>query len=99
MRFGFFIVFASITSSVCAQNPAVMVATNPERASGFKGLTDCQKNIAATRERDAMVRNGKPNTGQGTVFNRTHGNITRCEMVEGEAMVVVYPRGHGALAQ
>ncbi len=96
MRFMIFAALASIATSVSAQGPNVFVATNPERASGFKDLADCQRNIAATRQRDAKVRKGKHHGGQGSIFNRTHGNITRCEMIEGEALVVVYPRVQGS---
>ncbi len=98
MHFMILALLASVATSVSAQGPAVFVATTAERASGFKDLADCQRNIAATPQRDAKVQSGKHDGGHGSVFNRAHGNVTRCEMVEGEAMVVVYPRGHGASA-
>ena len=96
MRLTLFIALASIATSGSAQGPSVVVATNAERASGFKDLADCQRNVAATRQRDAKVRSGKHDGGKGSVFNRTHGNLTRCEVIEGEALVVVYPRVHGS---
>ncbi len=92
----FFAMLASVATSVSAQGPTVFVATAAERTSGFKDLADCQRTIAATPQRDAKVQSGKHDGGHGSVFNRTQGNITRCEMIEGEALVVVYPRVHGS---
>ena len=65
-----------------------MVATNAEQASGFVDLADCQKAIgggpvkAGSNERAAQA---------GSAFNRAAGNLTRCELVKGEILVVVYP--------
>ena len=78
-------------SANAAASPPV-AATSAERASGFRDLADCQGTL-----------DGAPGSGQadadkttraaGTLFNRAHGNISRCEMVEGEALIVVYPAG------
>lgn len=57
------------------------VATSPERASGFSSLAECDRALTG---RDGVL---------GTQFNRAAGNTSRCELVFGEAVVVVYPKG------
>ena len=38
-------------------------------------------------------RSARHQQARGTVFNRAAGNTTRCEMVDGEPMIVVIPKG------
>ena len=59
----------------------LFVATSAERASGFSSLAECE---------EALIG---PDGVPGTRFNRAAGNTSRCEMVSGEAVVVVYPKG------
>ena len=66
--------------------PPLFVATSAERASGFSSLAEC--------EQASIGPDGVP----GTRFNRAAGNVSRCEMVSGEAVVVVYPKGLGKAA-
>lgn len=67
-----------------AQRLPLFVAVNSERASGFRSLAQCENALTG--------RDG----ARGTRFNRAAGNISRCEMVAGEAVIVVYPKGLGA---
>jgi len=66
---------------------APIQATLGERSSGFSDLAECRAAL------------GGDQAPRGSVFNRAHGNISRCEMIEGEARIVVIPRGHGAKTQ
>ena len=77
----------AVSAPGTAQRPAIFVATSAEKASGFASLAECERAIGDAR------RAGP----RGTAFNRNAGNTTRCEMVEGEPLVVVYPRGYEAM--
>ncbi|MDQ3078903.1 MAG: hypothetical protein M3R03_02765 [Pseudomonadota bacterium] len=61
----------------------LFVATSAERDSGFSNLAECEKVLFG------------PDGVPGTRFNRAAGNTSRCELVSGEAVVVVYPKGLG----
>ena len=61
--------------------PSLFVATNAEKASGFSSLAECEK---------ALIGAGGV---RGSRFNHAAGNTSRCELVSGEALVVVYPKG------
>ena len=67
-----------------ASAPAVFVLTSAEKASGFQSLAECEQ---------ALGTAGKQGL-RGSRFNRTAGNVSRCEVVDGEPLIVVYPRGH-----
>lgn len=73
-----------------AQGAAIFVATSAEKASGFKSLAECEQAIG--KSGDAGHADAR-----GTVFNRNAGNTTRCEIVAGEPLVVVYPKGYEAM--
>jgi hypothetical protein len=78
-----------------ARDAGVFVAVNAEKASGFKSLGECE----AALGRDKQDRRADKKSGpRGSVFNRKAGNRTRCEMVEGEPLVVVYPKGYEVLS-
>lgn len=80
-------VLAPLATSVSATPTRIFVATNPEMASGFKDLAECQKSIGVSPGVAKATDAGR----QGTAFNRAHGNTSRCEIINGEALVVVYP--------
>ena len=71
-----------------AHGEAVFVATSAEKASGFASLAECERAIGGS---------GDARQPRGTAFNRNAGNTTRCEMVAGEPVVVVYPKGYEAM--
>jgi hypothetical protein len=76
---------------------ADVVATNPERASAFSDLAQCNDALGRAETREAL--NGKPRILRGSLFNRAAGNTSHCEMVDGEPMIVVYPNQHHAPAR
>ena len=72
-----------------AADPKIFVATNPEREAGFASLAECEDSLGSTQHSGDVVRSG-------SVFNREHGNTTRCELVDGVPLVVVYPSAPAA---
>ena len=86
--------FAAVSLSVpaAARPPGVFVAILAEHASGFSSLADCERTIARQPRPGHGQRIGKDKTARGSLFNRAAGNITRCEMVNGEPLIVVIPR-------
>jgi hypothetical protein len=75
------ILLSFLPASADMPRPSFFVATNAERASGFGSLAECEKALVA------------PDGSRGSQFNRAAGNTSRCELVSGEAVVVVYPKG------
>lgn len=73
--------------AVATPVPAPLVAINAEKATGFRDLAECRKAIGAESRQETSSR------FVGTLVNRAYGNRTRCEMVGGEPLVVVYLRG------
>lgn len=78
-----------------ARSPAPVAATNAERESGFRDLGECRAALEATRKTGEGAA-GAPSDQTGSLFNQAQGNTSRCEMSHGEAVIVVYPRGHPA---
>ncbi len=79
-----------------AKSPDVFVAILSETADGFDNLTECEAVLRGARK-GALVgspRQLAPGAQAGSLFNRTHGNLSRCEMVQGEPSIVVYPKGY-----
>lgn len=61
----------------------IVSATNPEALPGHRNLADCEASLGAADK-----------TGlRGTVFNRLRGNISRCEIIQGEPQIVVQIKG------
>jgi hypothetical protein len=59
-------------------------------------MAECLETLNRTGAVRRSHANTKPNEGPGSVFNRAHGNVSRCEVVQGEVLIVVYPpRGSG----
>ena len=85
---------AMLSNGALAQKPNVVVATNPEMASGFRSLAECELSLGPPGQLQGAPLAGAPNTLRGTAFNRAAGNTSRCEVIQGEHMVVVYPKGH-----
>ncbi len=80
-----------------AKSP-VFVAILSETAGGFRSLAECEA-VLRGPGKGALVgspRQLAPGAQAGSLFNRTHGNLSRCEMVEGEPSIVVYPKGYSA---
>ena len=80
--------------SVSANAPSIFVATNAEKASGFRDLADCQKSLEGPDQASRKAVADKQDGRRGSLFNRTQENTSRCEMVHGEALIVVYPPVH-----
>ena len=84
-----FLVAALAMTTFSAQVPAgdrvVFAMTNAETAAGFETLADCEQALGEPDQRTGL---------RGSLFNREAGNISRCELVDGEALVVVYPKGY-----
>ena len=79
----------SIPGAALATDPGPVVATNPERETGYTDLGECRKALEATAKPGLAGASGTT----GSLFNQAQGNVSRCELVQGEVLVVVYPRG------
>ena len=77
-----------------ADEPAIFVATNAEKASGFETLADCELALGDAGPDQGGALNSDGAGPPGSRFNRNAGNISRCEIVDGEPLIVVYPKGH-----
>jgi hypothetical protein len=73
--------------------PAPVSAVLGENASGFKNLGDCEQTLDGPSRHSAKKIGNKRGTRRGSMFNRAAGNMSRCEMIEGEPLIVVIPRG------
>lgn len=88
----------SLSVPVAATDPTVFVAVSAEKASGFETLAECEEALGGPDEQLGNARADQQTSPRGSRFNRTAGNISRCEVVEGEPLIVVYPKGHEALS-
>lgn len=75
---------STLSPPATASAPAVFVLTSAEKASGFQSLAECEQALGSAGEQGL----------RGSRFNRTAGNPSRCEIVAGEPLIVVYPKGH-----
>jgi hypothetical protein len=82
-----------VSVPVFAQNPAIGVATNPEKETPFKDLAECEKALIGSSGAKTDGTSAGANSMKGSLFNRRAGNISVCKMVHGEPQVVVYPKG------
>ena len=92
------LVSIAVPAAAAAPPTVIFQATSADRATGFRSMAECEAALGrsiATRAREAAGRQEL----RGTAFNRRAGNITRCEMIEGEPVVVVYPTGRQVRAQ
>ena len=85
-----FVALMSMPAAALAATSTPIVATNAERETGFRDLGECQKALEGTRK----ASDADGSTATGSLFNQAQGNVTRCEVVGGEVLAVVYPRGH-----
>ena len=72
--------------------PKAFAATLSSSADGFKSLAECESTLR--RSTGVKASGGERGMRSGSLFNRTQGNISRCEMIQGEATIVVYPKGY-----
>ena len=73
--------------------PAIFQATSSEKASGFRSMVECETALGGlTRQRGKS--DIERNAVHGSLFNRQAGNLSRCEMIDGEPQIVVYPVGY-----
>ena len=77
-----------------ASGPAIFAATLSETVNGFKNLATCETVLRGPDKHDDKALAERPGGQRGSLFNRTQGNVSRCEMVQGEAVIVVYPKGY-----
>ena len=87
------LVLTALPVPAIAQPPAVFVAVLAEQATGFATLAECERAIARKPKLTANQRLARHGANRGSLFNRIKGNTTRCEMVGGEALTVVVPKG------
>lgn len=89
-----FVALALLAPTLPAPSPTPVVfqATNPEAASAYGTMAECELALGppADGTSEAGVDQGER---RGSRFNRSAGNISRCEMVDGEPMITVYPTG------
>jgi hypothetical protein len=82
-----------LSVAAIGKSPAPVVATNAEKANGFSDLNECQAALEGSRKSGHGGAAGTPSGLTGSMFNRARGNVSRCEIFHGEAVIVVYPRG------
>lgn len=91
MRILMWPLLATALASPGVAQPGPVAATNPERESAYRDLADCRAQLERTR-RSRAAHSGAA-VSVGSWFNVVRGNVSRCEIVEGEPVIVVYPRG------
>lgn len=74
-------------------HPPVFAAVLAEKATGFTSLAECERAIARKPTLTPQQRRARLRSTRGALFNRLAGNTTRCELVNGEPLTVVVPRG------
>ena len=84
---------AALPLPALAHPAGVFVATLGEKDSGFATLAECEQAIARPVKAQHRARIAKPDDLRGSLFNRAAGNTTHCEMIDGEALMVVIPKG------
>ena len=95
-----FVAFALVSLAVpaTAAGPVIFQATNADRVTGFRTMADCE--VALGRPVPTHARASADRSAlRGTAFNRRAGNLSRCEMVNGEPLIVVYPADQQKRAQ
>lgn len=81
----------SLPVSALAAHPVIFEATSADKASGFRSMAECESALGrSVTYRGRAVR--------GSMFNRAKGNISRCELIAGELMIVVYPAAQSSRA-
>jgi len=81
-----------------AQPGGVIILTNPELADGFMSRRACEQALGDPGN-DPRSDQGKATTARlenslersGSAFNRSRGNMSRCELVDGEYLILVIP--------
>ena len=86
-----------LPSSATASGPAMFQAVSAEKASGFASLAECEQVLGAPATEQGKVPDAAQSGARGSLFNRNAGNMSRCEMVDGEPLIVVYPKGYEAM--
>ena len=84
---------AALPLPAIAHPPGIFEATLAKKDAGFKTLAECEKAIGHPAKLQQKSHVAKTDNMRGSLFNRTAGNITRCEMVDGEPLIVVTPKG------
>jgi hypothetical protein len=85
-------VLAALTYPAIAKPTGDVAAVLAEKASGFKSLAECEQTLAGSGLYSLKNLGGERSVVRGSVFNRAAGNLSRCEMIGGEPLIVVVPR-------
>jgi len=85
----------SLSFPALAASPAIFQATNAENASGFRTVSECEAALGRPAKHRGKAVIGASDL-RGSLFNRAAGNVSRCELVAGELLIVVYPTGQKA---
>ena len=72
----------------------ISVATLAERATPFATLAECEESLAPALTRSAKELAARLDVRRGSLFNRTAGYTSRCEIIDGEPQIVVIPKQH-----
>lgn len=99
-----FVAFALMSlpfPALAGPRPVVFEATSADKASGFRSMAECEAALGLPAEHRGKADVGK-NASRGSSFNRAAGNISRCEIIEGQPVLIVYPNdrreGAGSLS-
>ena len=85
---------AALPVPAMTQPAAMSVATLPERDSAFATLAECEQSLVPANESAGAALAPGQGTPRGSLFNRTAGNTSRCEMVDGEPLIIVTPKAY-----
>ena len=83
---------ATLPISALAQPAGIVSATLAERATPFRTLAECEQSLGRPGQAQQTPAAGQDGP-RGSWFNRTHGNLSRCEMIHGEPLIIVVPNG------
>jgi len=77
-----------------AQGDRAISLTNAETAAGFASFRECEAVLTGSAQA-ASAGSASGSVGDaiasGSIVNRAGGHVSRCEQVEGEYLIVVYP--------
>lgn len=85
----------SLSFPALAARPVIFEATSADKASAFRTMVECEAALGPSAKHRGKTAIGASEL-RGTLFNRTAGNVSRCEWVAGDPYIVVYPAGQKA---
>ncbi len=82
---------ASLPLPAMALPAGITVATLGEKASAFETLAECEEALGPLDSQGRTPLAAQDGL-RGSQFNRAAGNTSRCEIVDGEPLIIVTPK-------